>query len=519
MSTAEAIATESAAAGASRRYILEAEGLVKEFRGFRAVDGVSLAVRRGSIHALIGPNGAGKTTLFHLLTRFLDPTTGTIRFDGHDITRTAAAEVARQGMVRSFQISSVFPDLPVLDNVRVALQRKRFGDSLGFWQPAKRLDELHARAEELLRAVGLAQFAALRAGELSYGRKRALELATTLALEPKLLLLDEPMAGMGVGDIESTTEMLRSILGDRTILMVEHNLSVVASLSDRISVLARGQVLAEGDYDTISGHEGVIQAYIGSGKARTIVPGLAASACPPAADLPATPRLKLAGVNGWYGEGHVLHGIALDVREGELVTLLGRNGAGKTTTLRAIMGLLARRSGSIVLDGREIAGLRSREIARLGVGYVPEERGIFASLSVAENLTLPPVVQGNGMSVEAIHGLFPALKLRAASQGTKLSGGEQQMLSIARVLRAGARLLLLDEPTEGLAPIIVEQIGKIIAYLKSQGYTIVLVEQNLGFVEALADRHFILEQGRVVDQIAGEDFAADGAQVRRYLGV
>ncbi len=244
--------------------ILEASGLTKEFRGFVAVADVRLAVRRGSIHALIGPNGAGKTTCFNLLTKFLQPTRGTIRYKGHDITAMAPADIARLGLVRSFQISAVFPNMTALENVRIALQRRR-GDSFDFWRSEKVLARFESDAQRLLADVGLTEFAATRAAELPYGRKRALEIATTLALEPEMLLLDEPMAGMTQEDIDRISSLIKRVAANRTVLMVEHNLSVVADLSDTITVLARGQVLAEGDYETVSKDPRVIEAYIGAG--------------------------------------------------------------------------------------------------------------------------------------------------------------------------------------------------------------------------------------------------------------
>ena len=229
--------------------------------------------------------------------------------------------------------------------------------------------------------------------------------------------------------------------------------------------------------------------------------------------------LRVSGLEGWYGESHVLHGVDFEVGKGEVVTLLGRNGAGKTTTLKAVMGILGKRSGSVTFDGRETIGLPSREIARMGIAYCPEERAIFSSLSVEENLMLPPQVRPGGLSVEQIFELFPNLKERLSSQGTKLSGGEQQMLAIGRILRTGAKLLLLDEPTEGLAPVIVQQIGRTIARLKDEGFTIVLVEQNFHFAASVADRHYVVEQGRVIDAIPNSELEANIEKLHAYLGV
>jgi branched-chain amino acid transport system ATP-binding protein len=229
--------------------------------------------------------------------------------------------------------------------------------------------------------------------------------------------------------------------------------------------------------------------------------------------------LRVENLQAWYGESHILHGMDFSIGEGELVTLLGRNGAGKTTTLRAIMGIVPRRTGSVLYRGAEMIALPSNRIARLGIAYCPEERGIFASLDVEENLMLPPVVRPGGMSVEEIFEIFPNLRERRRSQGTKLSGGEQQMLAIGRILRTGAKLLLLDEPTEGLAPVIVQQIGRVIETLKAKGFTILLVEQNFRFASTIADRHYIVEHGQVVDMIRNAELARNLDKIHEYLGV
>ena len=246
--------------------ILETKGLTKEFKGFVAVKDVNLSIRRGTIHALIGPNGAGKTTCFNLLTHFLTPTRGQILFNGKEITGSRPAAIARTGLVRSFQISAVFPNLSVHENVRIALQRKQ-GHSMDFWRSEAKLSQFNARAGELIAAVGLTEFKNTRAGELAYGRKRALEIATTLALDPEMMLLDEPTAGMGHEDVERIAALIRKVSANRTVLMVEHNLSVVSTLSDHITVLARGEILAQGNYATVSAHPEVVQAYLGAGHA------------------------------------------------------------------------------------------------------------------------------------------------------------------------------------------------------------------------------------------------------------
>jgi branched-chain amino acid transport system ATP-binding protein len=229
--------------------------------------------------------------------------------------------------------------------------------------------------------------------------------------------------------------------------------------------------------------------------------------------------LATRGLNAWYGESHILHGVDFEVRSGEVVTLLGRNGAGKTTTLKSIMGMVGRREGSVRFQGFEISNLSSNKIANLGIAICPEERGIFSSLDVEENLLLPPVVAAGGLSLERIFELFPNLKERLKSQGTKLSGGEQQMLAIGRILRTGAKFLLLDEPTEGLAPVIVQQIGRTLAQLKDEGFTILLVEQNFRFAATVADRHYVMENGRVVDMIPNAQLEANMGKLHQYLGV
>ncbi len=236
-------------------------------------------------------------------------------------------------------------------------------------------------------------------------------------------------------------------------------------------------------------------------------------------DTTSRPLLEIAGLEAWYGESHILHGVEFNVRQGEVVTLLGRNGAGKTTTLKSIMGIVGKRKGSVRFEGTETIGLSSDKIARLGIALCPEERGIFSSLDVKENLLLPPQVKPGGLPVEQIFELFPNLKERLTSQGTKLSGGEQQMLAIGRILRTGATLLMLDEPTEGLAPVIIQQIGHTIRKLKAQGFTILLVEQNFRFASTVADRYYVMEHGKIIDSFANSELEANMEKLHDYLGV
>lgn len=238
-----------------------------------------------------------------------------------------------------------------------------------------------------------------------------------------------------------------------------------------------------------------------------------------ARQLDKEPAMSVEGLEAWYGESHVLHGLSFDIREGEVVSLLGRNGAGKTTTLKSLLGLVEKRKGSVVYRGQQLIGMPLRKIAPLGIGYVPEERGIFSGLTVKENLLLPPEVRPGGMSLDQIYELFPNLRQRLSSQGSKLSGGEQQMLAIARILRTGARFILMDEPSEGLAPVIIEQIGETVKRLKNEGFTIILVEQNLQFASDFADRHYIIEQGTVAEEISNSELVNDMEKVRSYLSV
>ena len=483
--------------------ILETEDLTKEFAGFIAVNGVSLRVMRRTIHALIGPNGAGKTTCFNLLTKFLSPTRGRIVFNGHDITAMQPADVARLGLVRSFQISAVFPHLTVLENVRIALQRLR-GSSFDFWRSTAVLDQYNERALELIADVGLAEFADWLAVELPYGRKRALEIATTLALDPEMLLLDEPTAGMGHEDIDRIAQLIKRVAADRTVLMVEHNLSVVADLSDPITVLTRGRVLAEGDYADGVEQSGGARSLYGSGPCLTrALPCSRSGTCRPgtanrtSCTASSFRRARRRGGDAARPQRRRQdHDAEVDHGHGRPAHRLGAlRGPGADRPL--VRADRARRHRALPGGARHLRQPQCR-------GKSAAAAGDPAGRPVART-HLRPVSQSQGAA--------------GASQGTKLSGGEQQMLAIGRILRTGARLLLLDEPTEGLAPVIIQQIGKTIRALKEQGFTILLVEQNFRFAATVADRYYVMEHGRIIDQFANADLDANLEKLHDYLGV
>ena len=445
-----------------------------------------MRVKRGTIHALIGPNGAGKTTCFNLLTKFLTPSRGRITYNGHDITAMAPADVARLGLVRSFQISAVFPHLTALENVRVALQRQH-GGSFDFWRSKSVLDDYNERAHATPRRCRRALVRRhRRAVEMPYGRKRALEIATTLALDPEMMLLDEPMAGMGHEDIDRVAALIKRMSANHTILMVEHNLSVVANLSDsdhRADARAgAGRRQLRRRSPTI---RDVQEAYLGAGH-----------------DMTRPSRGAAAGRPGLAGlvrrDRHILHGIDFDVRAGEVVTLLGRNGAGKTTTLKSIMGIIGKRTRlASASRATRSSALASDKIARLGIALL--SRG-------ARHLREPrrarkPAAAAAG----AAGGLVARADLRAVSEPQGAPGQSGHEAFGRRAADAGDRaascerargFLMLDEPTEGLAPVIIQQIGRTIRSLKEQGFTILLVEQNFRFAATVADRFYVIEHGK-----------------------
>ena len=487
--------------------LLRTRALTKEFRGFAAVQGVDLDVAEGSVHALVGPNGAGKTTLFNLLTGFLTPTSGTIHLGDRDITGLSSEQIVHLGVARSFQITSLFDQMSLR---RPRRARPRRADRARLPVLAVRRSRCASsadRAMDLLEQVGLADRAGVLAGSLAYGQKRALELALALALDPRLLLLDEPTAGMGVEDVDRTIALVKRVASGphRRARRPQHARRRLARRpGDRAAVrrrARRGPLRAGAHRRTghhgLPGHRGWRAPWLSRPTASRC------AGCPPG-----TARRRPCATS------------TSTVGHGEVVTLVGRNGAGKTTLLRSVMGLHRHCHGPWCSTATTSSRLNPDARARRGLGWVPDDRGIYASLSVEENLLLPPVTRPeSAWSLEQVYDEFPVLRERADFPGTRLSGGEQQMLAMARVLRSGATLLLLDEPSEGLAPVIVQRIGEIIRTIKAQGTSVLLVEQNVTFAATVADRHHLLAQGRVVESLDNDEFRARREELLDHLGM
>ena len=473
--------------------VLEVVGVSKSFGGIRAVSKVSLDVRAREIHGLIGPNGAGKTTAFNLICGLFPPTTGTIRLMGQPINWLAPHRICQKGLARSFQITNLFRGLSVYENLRLSLQA-RHPARFNAWRDIDSYPEIHAETAELVRFLGLEGIEDIAGGSLSYGGQRLLDLGVALGSKPHILLLDEPLAGLAAAERERISALIKDVAASVSVLIVEHDIDRVLGFSHRITVMNQGEVLMAGTPQEIRTDRRVQEVYTGKGTP-PVAPRARDATCE-------KPILRFERVNAFYGKSHILNDASLDVREGEIVALLGRNGAGKSTLLKTLAGLVPPASGRIEFGGRNIASLPAPEIARLGIGYVPQGRGLFAGMTVAENLALGRLARSsdgsNGIAwnQEAIFQRFPRLKERMGVAADYLSGGEQQMLAVARALSGNVKLLLLDEPFEGLAPAVAQELFQVFDRLRSQ-MSIVIVEHNLDLVLALADRVFALERGAV----------------------
>jgi len=492
--------------GAAGEPILEVRGLGKHFGGLKAVDGVDLVVRRGEVHALIGPNGSGKTTCINLVSGVYAPSFGSIRLLGEEIAGRRPNRIARLGMARTFQNIRLFRELSVWENLLVGSQRRGGGGVA-----------VRARAAAALQFVGLSAKAHVPCKSLPYGHQKLVEIARALAAEPELLLLDEPAAGLNQSekrDMALLLERLRE--SGLTLLLIEHDMSLVAQVAASITVLNFGKRISQGSAAEVLRDPVVIEAYLGRRSE------LAGAPRGPVA-TGAKPLLALESVHASYGSVHALDGVSLDVREGEIVALLGANGAGKSTTLRAISGLLRPQRGSIVFAGAPIHRRQPEALVELGLAHVPEGRRVFPGLTVEENLRLGAAARAGDSAIaadlEKVFALFPDLRRLRHALGWKLSGGEQQMLAIGRGLMGRPRLLLLDEPSLGLAPLLVLAMFESIREInRTLGTTVLLVEQNASMALSVASRGYVLESGRIVlSGPSGELLAS--AQVREaYLG-
>jgi ABC-type branched-subunit amino acid transport system ATPase component/ABC-type branched-subunit amino acid transport system permease subunit len=474
--------------------VLEVRGATKRFGGVHAMKNVSLALESGEVHALIGPNGAGKTTTFNLISGMFAPDAGQITLSNRSVAGLAPDRICHAGLARSFQVTNLYKGLTIRENLRLSLQARNAG-AFDAWRDVDRYEAVNTETDELIRFVGLEGIEDILGGDLSYGGQRLVDLGIALGSKPAVLLLDEPLAGLAAADRERVSRLVATIARRVAVLIVEHDIDHVLAFSQRVTVMNQGEVLMTGSPEDVRHDRRVQEVYTGTGT--PAVQGRVANT-----STSGKPLLKFDHVNAFYGKSHVLNDATLDVREGEIVALLGRNGAGKSTLLKTLCGLVACASGSIEFAGQSIAALPAPDIARLGIGYVPQGRGLFAGMTVADNLALGRLArtthadQGTVWSEERIYEIFPRLKERRSVAADYLSGGEQQMAAVARALSGNVRLLLLDEPFEGLAPAVVQELFNVFDRLR-RDVAIVIVEHNLDLVLALADRVFALERGAV----------------------
>jgi branched-chain amino acid transport system ATP-binding protein len=472
--------------------VLVAEGLQKSFGGVRAVREVSFAVADRSLHALIGPNGAGKTTAFNLLSGMFTPDQGRVVLDGRQIGGLEPYAITRAGLGRSFQITNLFPGLSIEENIRLAVQ-SRHAARFSPWRSAHDIAEINAETATLIRWMGLAGIEQAEAGALSYGGQRLVDMGLALATRPRVLLLDEPLAGLAAAERQRVGDLIKRLSTDIPVLLVEHDIDRVFQIADRVTVMNEGEVLVDGGVEDARSDERVQAVYLGSG-------AHAVAAKPRASAAEDAVLLSLDAVNTYYGKSHILRDVSLELHKGEVMALLGRNGAGKSTLLKTVMGIAPPASGRVTLAGEELAGLSAEMAARRGVGFVPQGRGLFAGMSVQENLGLGRLKRLTGAGThweeERVLAFFPRLKTRWKVEADRLSGGEQQMVAVARALMGDTRVLLLDEPFEGLSPAISEELFEAFDKLRHE-VSIILVDHHLDLALALSDRTVALERGSV----------------------
>ena len=521
--------------------LLRLDNVQRHFGGVRAVDGVSLEVEEGSIYGLIGPNGAGKTTLVNVVTGYVPFQSGRAWLGSDELTGLPAHRIASVGVARTFQNIRLFKDLSAQENVVVGMHARRRDDTLAQLAtlPIFRHDQ-KARLEEahrLMDSVGLTakDIKGRAAGTLPYGDQRRLEIARALALKPRLLILDEPAAGMNPSEKHGMRELIESLNKEGlTILLIDHDMRLVMGVCTRVAVLNFGKKIADSTPEEVSTDAGVIKAYLGTGGEREVssAPGargvdesvevIEAGATSGVAAEPANAILEVRDLSVSYGAVNAVRGVSLRVGRGEVVALIGANGAGKSTILNTLSGLIRPDSGSAVFDGLDLTSASASAIVRRGLVQVPEGRHILARQTVLENLELATWGRRDrtavGKDIDAAMKRFPILGERRAMRAATLSGGEQQMLAIARGLLAKPRLLLLDEPSLGLAPQMVDEVFATIDEIHKDGTTILLVEQNALRALAIADRAYVIETGQILLSGSGDDLLHNPAVRRAYLG-
>jgi ABC-type branched-subunit amino acid transport system ATPase component/ABC-type branched-subunit amino acid transport system permease subunit len=470
--------------------ILDVKAIKRYFGGIKAVDGVSITVRAIGLHALIGPNGAGKTSAFNLISGLYPLDNGEVMLGDRRITNMPPAQRTQAGIGRSFQITNLFPGLSVRENIRLALQsRSEF--RMNPWVCAGDLQTVNDETEALTLAMGLQGIDSAEAGTLSYGGQRLLDMAVALGTKPQLLLLDEPLAGLAAAERERVGILIHAISKQLPVLLIEHDIDRVFSIADAVTVMHEGKVLVDGTVEDARNSPDVQSIYIGSGsqsiasKSRTSARG---------DEL----VMRCQSLNTFYEKSHILRDVDFEIREGEILALLGRNGAGKSTLLKTLIGITPPASGLIELDGQRIEAQSAAAIARLGVAYVPQGRGLFSGMSVAQNMELGRLKRRSGLGIhwdeKKIFQFFPRIRERWQSPADYLSGGEQQMVAVARALSGDTRLLLLDEPFEGLAPAIVEELFEALDRLRKE-VSIIIVDHHLDLALALSDTTVVLETG------------------------
>lgn len=492
--------------------VMVVDDIAKSFGGIKAVRGISFAVRDRTLHAMIGPNGAGKTTAFNLLSGMFTPDRGTVKLDGREVGGLSPQAITQAGVGRSFQITNLFPGLTIHENVRLAVQARHAG-RFGVWAEAGALPGLAADTDTLIRYLGLGGIEQAEAGALSYGGQRLVDMALALATRPRILLLDEPLAGLAAAERKRVGDIIKTISGDIPVLLVEHDIDRVFQIADHVTVMNDGDVLVDGTVEEARSSERVQAVYLGSG-AHAVAAKERASAAT------AETLLTLDRVNTFYGKSHILNDVSFDVKTGEIIALLGRNGAGKSTVLKTITGIAPPATGTVTLAGDVLSGLSADKVARLGVGYVPQGRGLFAGLSVKDNLMLGRLRRRTGAGrhwdEDRVLAFFPRLKERWSTSADFLSGGEQQMVAVARALVGDTRLLLLDEPFEGLSPAITEELFEAFDKLRHE-VSIIIVDHHLDLALAISDRTVALERGAVTWHGASKELREDQELRRKVL--